>query len=307
MNAERSYPIIDAHVHVIERLAGYGARGEMRSLGDGMARWANGDTFRILPEGIGDSFSPDALIAIMDRHQVSQAILMQGSYYGFCNDYTHDAQLKYPGRLFGMGTFDPYSKMAGAIMENLINHYNFRGFKFEMSEAFGFMGYHPEFKLNASVMDRVWAMAQDQKLVISLDLGTFGEPSLQIDELASLAKQLHGVQFVVEHIFFPHRDHYSEVQQALVKLESCQNISFTVASIPTSTLPECFPYPSAKKYIQIAKDILGARRLVWGSDMPSVLAGTPYDQLIQYVQTDLFTEAELKMLFHDNAARIYQI
>ena len=40
---ETDFAIIDAHTHLIERLAGYGARGEMRSIGSGMTRWATGE------------------------------------------------------------------------------------------------------------------------------------------------------------------------------------------------------------------------------------------------------------------------
>ena len=44
---------IDAHVHIYETINGYGSRGELRPIGDGYARWANGDTVQLIPEGMG--------------------------------------------------------------------------------------------------------------------------------------------------------------------------------------------------------------------------------------------------------------
>lgn len=56
-----------------------------------MAEWGSGETFRLLPEGYGDtSFTAEAALAIMDRHQVEKAVLMQGSMYGFQNRYHYE-------------------------------------------------------------------------------------------------------------------------------------------------------------------------------------------------------------------------
>ena len=48
------HTVIDAHVHVFEVIAGMGARGELRAVGGGRARWATGEEFRMLPDGCGD-------------------------------------------------------------------------------------------------------------------------------------------------------------------------------------------------------------------------------------------------------------
>ena len=262
----------------------------------------------MLPEYIGDSFTPEKLLAVMDEEGVSQAILMQGSYYGFCNDYAHEAQEKYPDRLFSMGTFDPYARQAEAIMQNLVKNFRFRGFKFEMSEAVGLMGYHPDFLLDSPLMEKVWACVRANDLVVSLDLGTFGEASMQIDALRRLAARLPETSFMVEHIFLPRQGQTEHVRTSLEKLADYANIHFTLASIPTSTQPEAYPYPTARQYIAIAKAIVGVDRLIWGSDLPVVLNQTSYHDLIHYIQEDgLFSRHELKKIFHDNAARFYHL
>jgi len=302
-----NYTIIDAHVHVIEHIAGLGRKGEFRAVGKGRARWLDGEEVQIVPSSWGDvSFTHDKLIEILDEHGVSKAILMQGSFYGFCNEYTFEAQERHAGRLYGMGTFDPFAFEARAIAEHLVRSFHFRGLKFEISRAFGLSGYHSDLELDGPAMQWIWELAESEGLVVSLDLGTFGEPSLQIDGLVAIAKRHPGITFVAEHIFYPGRDHYAEVRSSLEKLAPISNINVTIASIPNSVMPEAYPFPSACRYIAIAKELLGSARILWGSDIPSVAVKASYRELIDYVRDGgIFSEPELAQVYAENAARVY--
>ena len=51
----RKSRIIDSHAHVVQYIAGTGAGGELRSIGNGMAVYANGQTVRFL-----NLWSPEA-------------------------------------------------------------------------------------------------------------------------------------------------------------------------------------------------------------------------------------------------------
>jgi len=299
--------IVDAHAHVIEHLGGIGRKGESRAIGKGRVRWVDGEEAQLIPEQWGDtSFTHDRLVQVMDDHGVSKAVLMQGSFYGFCNDYTFEAQQKHPGRLYGMGTFDPYAYEAGAIMRDLVERYRFCGLKFETSRAFGLMGYHPELRLDGERLTPIWSFAQEAGLVVSLDLGTFGEPSMQISGMKRIAERFPGLRFVLEHLFYPGPDHFEEVRDALVQLAPFTNVSFTLASIPNSLLPEKYPFPTASRYAGIAKDVIGVDRILWGSDLPSVAVHATYRQLIDYVaESGLFSRDELSRIYAENAVRLY--
>lgn len=41
---------IDAHAHIFERIASFGKCGELRPIGNGVCRWANGDEMAIIPK-----------------------------------------------------------------------------------------------------------------------------------------------------------------------------------------------------------------------------------------------------------------
>ena len=94
--------IIDAHAHVFEGFSGFGGKGELRPLGQGRGRWATGEEIQVIPEEYGDvGFSPENLMTLMDQNSVSQAVLLQGSLYGFQN----------PEQTLPYGCMDPGSML----------------------------------------------------------------------------------------------------------------------------------------------------------------------------------------------------
>lgn len=55
--------IIDSHAHIVQYIAGIGSGGELRSIGGGMARYANGQVVRMIPEQFHtDGVSPEQLL-----------------------------------------------------------------------------------------------------------------------------------------------------------------------------------------------------------------------------------------------------
>ena len=73
-------------------------RGELRPLGGGRARWANGLEIQLIPPELGDrSFTAEALLGVLDAHRVERAVLLQGSFYGFQNEYSAEAARVQPG------------------------------------------------------------------------------------------------------------------------------------------------------------------------------------------------------------------
>lgn len=301
--------IIDAHAHVFKRIYGFGRRGESTPIGNGTVRWATGETTKLLPEEYGeDSFPYERLMRAMDEAGVSRAVLLQGSYYGFANEYVYEAQSRHPDRFVGMGTFDPYFLEAETIMKRLIEAFGFRGFKFEMSSSNGLMGYHPDFRIDGDLMQPVFRYCSECGLAVSLDLGTFEEPSFQVKGVGHMAREYPDVQFVIEHLFFPRQDHFGEVEENLALLVETPNVSFSLATVPFSTWPEQYPFPSACRYLALAKEMVGTERLLWGTDIPSVVVHSPYRDLAQYViDSGVFTPSELKQVFSANARRVYRI
>lgn len=154
--------IIDSHAHLVQYIAGTGAGGELRSIGNGMAIYANGQIVRMIPEQFhGDSVSPEQILEVMDQNGVEKAVLLQGNFYGFQNYYTAEAVKKYPDRFVGAGSYDPFSRDRDGIRKYLFEELGFQIEKFEVSTGSGLMAVHPDLKMNGEVMEEACDYAQE--------------------------------------------------------------------------------------------------------------------------------------------------
>lgn len=300
--------IFDAHTHVIETLAGFGPRGELRAIGGGKARWANGDVIEMIPDGMGDrSFHYDTLAQLLRDQGVEKAVLLQGSFYGFQNDFTREAARKYPDLFLPSGTFDPFCARAGELLDQLLDTYHLSIIKFELSSGGGLMGYHRAFPLDGDVLDGTIARIAQAGATLVLDIGSPGMESFQPEAVAAIAKKYASMQIVVCHLLAPTLQDEAALTRALGIL-NCPNICFDLAALPWNVYPEAYPYPTALRYLAIAKKIVGADKLIWGTDVPSVLTRERYQKLADYiVNSGLFTEEELEKIFWSNACRAYHV
>ena len=89
--------LIDVHAHVVENLHGFSRGGELRAVGGGMARWADGNEFLLFPPVLGEKdVTYDRLHDFLLEQGVEKAVLLQGSFYGFQNEYTLEAARPWP-------------------------------------------------------------------------------------------------------------------------------------------------------------------------------------------------------------------
>lgn len=275
--------IIDAHAHVVQCIAGTGSQGELRPCGGGRAVYATGSSFQILPPEIGEyDAAPEALLRVMDAHGVDRAVLLQGNYFGFQNLYTWEAMRKYPDRFTGAASYDPFSAQADKIKAHLFDELGFRIVKFEVSSGSGLMANHPPVDLDGEVMHQCYRHAADRDLIFVIDIGKPRSVSWQVDALARAIARYPEMRFVVCHLLAPQLGDGELLKRSLDKL-ALPNVWFDLAALCLNSKPEGFPYPTARGYVRDAVDIVGAERLLWGSDMPSAMTRDSYRHFIDFI------------------------
>ena len=298
--------ILDAHTHVFEYLSSFRGEGEIRAIGGGKARWANGQIVEMIPPELGDKgFEVETLVKVMKENQVEKAVLLQGSFYGFHNEYVAEAMRKYPEMFLGAGTFDPFARYADQIYERLTHELGFRVIKFETSTGGGLMSYHEAYDL-FEVFDPILEKMEKNGQVLVLDIGSPGMTSYQPEAVARLAKKYPKVHMIICHLLAPTLKDEEALREGLNILKA-DNIWFDLAAVPFNVKPEKYPYPTGQKYIAMAKEIVGAEKLIWGTDVPSVLVHDSYQNLLNFVsESGIFTEEELKGVLYENAILAYQ-
>lgn len=295
--------IIDAHAHVFEMLRGFGSEGEMRPQGDGMVRWADGTTQRVIPEGMGDrTFPAETYLDVMDTYHIERAVLLQGGMLGFENEYVAECVQNYPLRFAGAATFDPFCRQADAICDHLLG--SFRIFKFEVSMGNGLMGIHHTFPLDGEMMMHFYEkIARKEHPVIAFDIGCMEEESNQPEALRHIAMAFPHLTIVICHLAGP-RQTQEELMVRKLDIMRMSNIYFDLAALFWKTRPGEYPFPVAQKYAAMAKEIVGADHLMWGTDSPSTLCKVPMARLIDYLMP-AFTPEEQQLVWYETAKRIY--
>jgi predicted TIM-barrel fold metal-dependent hydrolase len=85
------------------------------------------------------------------------------------------------------------------------------------------------------------------------------------------------------------------------------NVYFDTASLPAYVASEGFPFPSAGRYLQMAIERIGPQKVMWGTDIPALLAFATYPQLVQsfHLHLQFLTPSDRALVFGGNAERVY--
>ncbi len=298
--------IIDAHAHVVEHIAGFGRRGELRPLGRGRARWGNGTEIQLIPTEFGDrEFLAETLLGILDAHSVEKAVLLQGSFYGFQNEYSQEAAARHPGRFAVAGTLDPFCTEREALLHRLLSESGLKILKFEVSSGAGLMSYHPPFELDGTLMRGVWNAMAEADATLVLDMGSPGMASFQPEAVARIARRYPRLRIVLCHLLAPTLTDGPPLAAALDVL-ALDNVWFDLAAVPWNVGPETYPYPTGCEFVRMAKRRVGAKKLLWGSDVPCVLTRDSYQRLIDYLLVEnVFAGEEVDAVYRTNALEVF--
>lgn len=298
---------IDAHLHIFEYLTGYAFMGEFRALGNGKVRWASGAEDMICTPDMGDKgVTAERMIRFMDEHEIEIGVLMQACAYGFQNEYIAESVAKYPERLVGTAIIDPFFREFDMILERFIKELKFTRFKLEMSSTGGLCGFHDEEALwNHKNLDKLCSRLNDIEGTLSLDLGMAGTVSHNIDKVREIAEKYPKLHIIICHLCSMPADAAATLKKELEYLK-LPNIWFDLAAINSNT-GEHAPFYWARKYHQIAKDIVGAKKLIWGTDCATVMKDYTYEELQSLViDSGIYTENELQDIFWNNAREAYR-
>lgn len=298
--------IIDAHVHLVQCIAGTGAGGELRSCGGGQGIYADGSVCALIPPAWGtDQVTPERMLELMDAHQVERAVLLQGGYLGFQNLYSWQAQQQWPHRFLAAAAYDPYSRGRDAIVHHLFEEQGIRVVKFEVSTGSGLMATHPVFALDGEVMRREAAFAAEHGLVFVIDIGKLGSPSSQIGALRRLILRHPDMKFVVCHLLAPKQTELAQMTDGLEALH-LPNVWFDLASLQRNVRPDEPPFPITRRFIARAVETVGAERLLFGTDAPSNLCHMTYQHMVDTIAQDpALAEEQKQMILYENAKKVF--
>ncbi|HEO1169509.1 TPA: amidohydrolase [Streptococcus agalactiae] len=279
---------IDGHAHIVDTIAGFNGKGRLNALGNGYAIWDDGDLIKLIPDEYGDkAFTAEAFLKYMDANGVDKAVILQGHLNGYQNYYTHLA------------------------IKRHVEVLGFRAIKFEISQGGGIHGYRGQktpFRLDTDPhVSRILTYLLDYPgFVVTVDYGNWDQISHQPDAIANLARLYTSLDFVVCHLSFPHVEHSNRLRAELNMWKNFNNIYTDISAIQDIDAPDSFPFPKSEQNVRIAKEVLGAKRIIWGTDSPWSATFNTYEELATWLENvDIFSQEELEDVMYNNAERVY--
>jgi predicted TIM-barrel fold metal-dependent hydrolase len=307
----RTAEIIDAHAHIFRRVRGANPAGPWRSSGHGCVETMQGPR-RVMPAwSEATSFTASTLAALMDEAGIAKAVLLQNPSLGTVNAEIRKAVETFPDRFVGTVQVDPTSPGAVGAVRRWAKTPTQRILKFEMSDGWGWTGFYPDLRLNRPPMLRLWELAAELGLSVIIDTGPIGHPGYQIDAIREIADRFPDVTIVLEHLGYlmpeqaKDRDARAE-RRRLIGLARRTNIYLGFSAVGL-LLDEDYPCPQSLRLLREAVRMVGARKILWGTDVPSALCQYTYRQMVRVVshQADFLTPREKAQILGHNARRLF--
>ena len=282
-------PLIDTHVHV----------------------WSDDPAAFPFAHPTNPNFRPpaiaataEALLAEMDRHAISHAVLVQVIYYGWDNRYLARCVKDHPQRFRAQGLIDPLGADVADRLESLVRGQGFSGVRLSPL-------YYPgrEDWLNSEAHRRLWRRAEALQAILNF----FILPT-QLARLETMIEQFPGVRVVIDHLAridvkAPSAER--DVAQ-LVRLARFPQVWVKVSELNLMSATKQHPYADTFGVVKRVSDAFGTDRLLWGTGFP---AGTraqagrpPLEQELALIRADIrfWTPAEREKILGRNAAALWR-
>lgn len=216
----------------------------------------------------------ELLLYQMNKNDVDKAVLVQ--HRGcFDNLYLLECARKFPGRLSVVGLLDTQDLDALNTLEKW--------------KTLGINGIRLQPKERSPGSDplAIWKNSAELGLVVSC-LGTFEEYGSI--EFLNLVESVPNLTIVIEHLAgaTPNNKNWYELFESGMKIAEYPNVYIKVPGLGEITerpplLKPCFTPDFGTRYIEIAYEMFGSRRMMWGSDYPPVSAREGYSNALKGV------------------------
>lgn len=303
--------VIDAHAHIFSKIDGEKRGLKTSSAKFGRVNYNNEELVFLPPIFKETAFTAEMLIETMDFAGVSKAVLLQNPVIGIINDEIKAAIQKYPDRFAGTIQVDPMSASAC----NIISHYasdKQNTLKLEISEEWGWSGKYPGFSLAGKEMMKVWESVNTHNLRVIIDTGDMFNNGYQTDNIRSIATKFPDTKILIEHLGFlkaEFRNNETALKRRreLLQLGKEHHNVFFGFSSAAAFLDDEYPCANTLKLLQNAIEIMGAGKILWGSDIPSTLKKYTYNQMVNVIvkHANFLSESEKHAIMYGNAEAFF--
>ena len=287
--------IIDAHSHLWLKQDAVWNGMRVKTLENGRSFFLTEERQMVPPFMIDGKNSAEVFLSNMDYAQVGGAVVVQELIDGLQNDYLETVMRKYPERFFVCGMCDYF---AGHILEQA-NALKDRGFKGIAVPGHRLLTDSQRIALNSDEMMAMFHMMEDNGMVLSLCLA---EGDTQLGEINEVIAECPDLKIAIGHFGMVTVPGWKNQ----IMLARHPKVMIESGGITWLFNSEFYPFDGAVKAIREAIDMVGAEKLMWGSDYPRTITAITYRMSYDFVcKSTLLDEREKRLFLGENAKAFY--
>jgi predicted TIM-barrel fold metal-dependent hydrolase len=238
------------------------------------------------PSFVSCTAEPEVLIEYMSWVGVDKAVLLPSPGYCVNNDeYFSEVVRKYRGRFVALSAIDPRESIQVMIrqLEYAVEELKLRGVKFEPPKT--------PFRLKDSKYLPFWKKLVELDGVLAIDLGWIQTSpyNFQLDGLRKVLHKFPEMKTLVLHLGVSKLGDLSQkypfpILQQTLALSKYPYVLFGLAGLDCLSPSSEYPYPREQEIVKATYERVGAKKLFWGSDFPTVLKWCTYKQWLDLIK-----------------------
>lgn len=289
------YKIIDAHSHLWLRQDTSWNGMPVRTLTNGRSFFLTEEVQMVPPFMIDGVNSAEVFLSNMNYAQVGGAVVVQEFIDGIQNDYLAKVKSYYPERFFVFGMCDYFKPgfydTAASLIDSGFKGIAIPGHRLILSDG--------RVNLNSPEMMKMFHLMEDKGVILSLCLA---ENNLQNGEIKEVIEECPRLKIAIGHFGMVTAPGWEDQ----IKLALNDNVMIESGGITWLFNKEFYPFNGAVRAIREAIDMVGADKLMWGSDYPRTITAITYKMSYDFIlKTNDLTDREKRLFLGENAEKFY--
>lgn len=289
------YKIIDAHSHLWLRQDTSWNGMPVRTLKNGRSFFLTEEVQMVPPFMIDGVNSAEVFLSNMNYAQVGGAVVVQEFIDGIQNDYLAKVKSDYPERFFVFGMCDYFKPgfydTAASLIDSGFKGIAIPGHRLILSDG--------RVNLNSPEMMKMFHLMEDKGVILSLCLA---ENNLQNGEIKEVIEECPRLKIAIGHFGMVTAPGWEDQ----IKLALNDNVMIESGGITWLFNKEFYPFNGAVRAIRKAIDMVGADKLMWGSDYPRTITAITYKMSYDFIlKTNDLTDREKRLFLGENAEKFY--
>lgn len=289
------YKIIDAHSHLWLRQDTSWNGMPVRTLKNGRSFFLTEEVQMVPPFMIDGVNSAEVFLSNMNYAQVGGAVVVQEFIDGIQNDYLAKVKSDYPERFFVFGMCDYFKPgfydTAASLIDSGFKGIAIPGHRLILSDG--------RVNLNSPEMMKMFHLMEDKGVILSLCLA---ENNLQNGEIKEVIEECPRLKIAIGHFGMVTAPGWEDQ----IKLALNDNVMIESGGITWLFNKEFYPFNGAVRAIREAIDMVGADKLMWGSDYPRTITAITYKMSYDFIlKTNDLTDMEKRQFLGENAEKFY--